>query len=555
MEIGVASEIPTYSGGLGVLAGDTLRAAADLQLPLVAVTLLYREGHFRQRLDSAGNQFESADDWSPESLLEPVAPLVSVEVEGRSVRLRAWRFTVHGVKGGEVPVFMLDADLPENDARDRALTGRLYVGDQAYRLRQEAVLGLGGIAMLRALGYHEIETYHLNEGHSALLTVALLQETTPGGSLERAREAEFAAVRRRCVFTTHTPVPAGHDRFSGELVRSILGEPLGSALLRLPCCSRHEVNMTHLGMYFSRYINAVAARHREVAQLMNLDYNVRSITNGVHSATWASPSMAALFDEHIPGWREDNHYLRQASLLPLDRLRAAHATAKQALLDAVRRRTGVGLSPEVMTVGFARRATTYKRADFLFGDLDELRQIVHESGPLQLVYAGKAHPQDEAGKEMIRRIFTARDSLAGDLAVVYLEDYDIDLGRILTAGADLWLNNPEKPMEASGTSGMKAALNGVPSLSVLDGWWPEGWIEGVTGWSIGDGSPAPDPEEESRSLYTKLGEVVLPLFYGSPLDYAAIMRNAIAVNGSYFTAQRMVEQYHRNAYDPNRVRP
>lgn len=552
MEIAIEPQIPTYSGGLGVLSGDTLRAAADLGLPIVGVSLLYRQGFFRQRLDEDGTQSEVPASWQPERHMELIRDArVEVSIEGRSVCIQGWRYTVRGASGDDVQVYFLDADLPDNEPQDRALTGFLYGGDQRYRLCQEALLGLGGTAMLRALGYRQIETFHMNEGHSALLTLSLLDEACGSRGMEAAGEDEYAIVRARSAFTTHTPVAAGHDRFSFDLAQSILEPRIFAAVERLPFMHDNTLNMTELGLFFSRYVNGVARRHGEVASAMHPGFDVHAITNGIHAATWASPAHAALFDREIPSWRKDNHYLRQANSLHLDHVMDAHRTAKQELMAEVLKRTGIKLDPSVLTIGFARRAATYKRADLVFSDLEKLREISREAGPLQFIFAGKAHPADEPGKELIRRVFSARDHLRSDVPVVWLEDYDMSLGKILCAGVDIWLNNPVKPMEASGTSGMKAALNGIPSLSVLDGWWPEGWIEGITGWSIGtDAELDSDLNVEVSSLYNKLRYVILPLYYGSPSGFARIMRATIAINGSYFTAQRMVQQYALSAYLP-----
>jgi starch phosphorylase len=546
MEVGLKTEMPTYSGGLGVLSGDTLRAAADLGAPVVGVTLLYRQGFFRQHLAADGSQTETAPRWDPENFLERLDSVVRLPLEGREVCLRPWLYRVQGARGAEVPLYMLDADLPENDPEDRALTGQLYGGDQRYRLRQEALLGLGGVAMLRSLGYDQIDTFHMNEGHSALLTLALLNEARAGAPA--ASEGDIAAVRNRCVFTTHTPVPAGHDRFPLAMVRSVLGDAMTDLIESLPCREDDLLNMTLLGLFFSRYTNGVARRHGEVAQSLYPHYKVAAITNGVHAATWVSNPFAQLYDRMLPGWRSDSHYLRQALDLPVEAVMEAHHRAKRDLIGEVAKRTGVQLDPAVMTIGFARRAAAYKRADLVFNQPEMLRQIAANVGRIQFIYAGKAHPHDVQAKELIKRVVAAANELVDDIPVVYLEEHDMTLGKLLCSGVDLWLNNPQRPMEASGTSGMKAAMNGVPSLSVLDGWWPEGWIEGVTGWSIGDGPEEPDPMQESRSIYNKLSYVILPLFYGSPSLYGRVMRSTIAINGAYFTTERMLQQYLHSAY-------
>ena len=550
MDVAFDSGIPTYSGGLGILAGDMLRSAADLGVPLVAVTLAHRKGYFDQRLDTKGNQVESPSKWSPESRLELLAPRISISIEGREVRVRAWQYGFHGIAGHVVPLLFLDTDLEENDPRDRVLTDHLYGGDEHYRLCQEAVLGFGGVAMLRALGHLGLRVFHMNEGHSALITLALLEEQSGTRSARAISEKEVKAVRRQCVFTTHTPVAAGHDRFPSGLVHQVLGEARAAAVSQMRVMNS-ELNMTELALRLSGFVNGVSMRHGEVSRNLFPGYDVGAITNGVHAVAWTAASFCALFDRALPEWRRDNCYLRYAVGIPPAEIRLAHAQAKKDLLQQVRWLTGAQLDEKAFTLGFARRATAYKRADLLFTDVEKLKEIARRAGPLQLIYAGKAHPRDEGGKAIIRRIFEAAAALANEVRVVYLENYDMALGKLICSGVDIWLNTPLRPHEASGTSGMKAALNGVPSFSVLDGWWIEGHIEGVTGWSIGDRDNAEnDSAAEAHSLYEKLEQVILPLFYNAPDDYAKVMRSAIAMNGSFFNTQRMVSQYIRNAYSP-----
>jgi len=399
--------------------------------------------------------------------------------------------------------------------------------------------------MLRALS-HVPSVYHLNEGHAALLTVALLAEEVdgdPAGAGEDDRER----VRGRCVFTTHTPIAAGHDRFPLELVRSVLGDGLAGAIEANGLAPERILNLTSLAMSLSRYVNGVALRHSEVTREMFPGRRVRAITNGVHAETWTAEPMARVHDRHIPEWREDARYLRYTIGCPLAEIRAAHAESKAVLLAEIETRTGRALDPATLTLGFARRATAYKRPDLVLADMSRLRAIAR-AHPLQIVYAGKAHPRDEGGKELVRRVVDAARELGDELPVVYLEEYDVALCKRLVAGVDVWLNTPEKPLEASGTSGMKAALNGVPSLSILDGWWIEGHIEGITGWRVGDASPHSDRAVEAASLYDKLARVIAPLFYDDPLAFAHVMRSAIALNGSFFNVQRMLDQYVQNAY-------
>jgi starch phosphorylase len=550
MEIALESQLPTYSGGLGVLAGDSLRAAADLCLPMVGVTLVHREGYFRQSLDVTGRQTESPDPWAPEDRLQELGPRVQVTLGGHPVQIRAWVYTIRGDSGCEVPVYLLDTDMPENRDEDRALTDHLYGGDRKYRLLQEAVLGIGGVRMLRAAGHDRIHTFHLNEGHSALLSLALLEERTGSRGIGTANQRQQQAVKARCVFTTHTPVPAGHDRFEMGIVQEVLGEDFARAVEgRGTERDTGMLNMSELALFFSRWSNAVAFRHGEVSREMFPGHAIQAITNGVHVPTWTCPSFAELFDRNLPGWRADPIQLRHAVTLPLEAVREAHAAAKSRLLAAVMRRTGRRLDPDVFTLVFARRATPYKRADMLLSDPKRLAAIARRAGGLQLLYAGKAHPRDEGGKALIRRIFEVAETIKNDVPLVYLPNYDMMLGGLLSSGADVWLNTPEKPKEASGTSGMKASLNGVPNLSVLDGWWVEGHVEGVTGWALDEDWTHPaDREVETEILYGKLENVVLPMFYKQPEEFDRMRRSAIALNGGHFTSRRMMLQYATEAY-------
>ncbi len=551
MEIHIEDDIPTYSGGLGVLAGDTIRAAADLGLPLVGVSLAHREGYVRQRLDAAGVQHEAPAPWAPETRMVELAERVTVTIGGRPVVVRAFRHDVRGAREATVPILLLDTDLPENQPWDRTLTGRLYGGDASYRLAQEVVLGVGGVRMLRALRCTEIERFHMNEGHAALLALELLDEHARRNGRALADASDVEEVRRQCVFTTHTPVASGHDRFSQELARELLGR---SWLDRIPPSLFHEgsLNMTFLALDLSHFVNGVAKRHTEVTRLLFGEHRIEAITNGVHVATWAAPPFRALYERYLPGWRRDNFSLRYALQIPLSQIAVAHGASKSALLAYVERATGAKLDSSAFTVGFARRMTAYKRPTLLFRNLERLRAVVEQAGQLQIVVAGKAHPKDEEGKQLIAEIGRVVRSEKASLRVVYLEDYDAALARLLVSGVDLWLNTPRPPHEASGTSGMKAAVNAVPMLSVLDGWWLEGHIEGVTGWAIGrDGYRNGDGVDDARDaedLYLQLERVILPLFYDRPDEYTAIMRNAIALTGSFFNTHRMLEQYVAHAY-------
>ncbi len=556
MEIGVHPAVPTYSGGLGMLAGDTIRSAADLRVPMAAVTLIHRKGYFFQHLDESGWQSEQPVHWVVDDFLTDTGVTTEVTIEGRTVRLRAWRFDVHGDGGFTVPVYFLDADLPENSDWDRALTDTLYGGDTHYRLCQETILGIGGVRMLRALGYDALQRYHMNEGHAALLTLELLDEQAVAAGHESVTLDDIEAVHAKCVFTTHTPVPAGHDKFPLDMVTQVLGRHDVAEMQDVFCCVG-VLNMTFLAMNLSHYVNGVAKRHGEVSRHMFAGYHIDSITNGVDANWWISPEFAELFDRHIPGWRQDNFSLRYALSCSNDDVWNAHHRAKLRLVEHVNRELNSGLDVDVLTIGFARRAAPYKRADLVFDDADRLRRLSREVGRIQLVFAGKAHPHDDDGKKLIQHVVQIGRSLAPDVEVVFLPNYDMDLGRLLTAGVDVWLNTPEPPLEASGTSGMKAAMNGVPSLSILDGWWIEGCIEGVTGWAIGtdaflgphpDGQPSRDRRADAEALYDKLEQAVLPAFYDDRSSFINIMRHTIALNGSFFNTQRMMQQYVLKAY-------
>jgi len=552
MEIGLESRMPTYSGGLGILAGDTIRAAADLKVPMIAVTLLYRKGYFRQTLDESGWQIESPEEWTVEKLLEEMPKRISVTIEGRIVHLRSWKYEVKGITGSMVPVYFLDSDLPDNSPFDTTLTYFLYGGDQYYRLCQEIILGVGGVRMLRALGYENIKRFHMNEGHSSLLAVELLNERAGKTGREPTRPEDFEAVREQCIFTTHTPVPAGHDQFPIELVHRVIGSREDFFKIKDIFLYNDLFNMTYLALNMSRFINGVAKKHGEVSRLMFGGYTIDAITNGVHAANWVANPFQSLYDQYIPGWREDNFSLRYALNIPKHEVWEAHDLAKHELIQHVNRETGTAMDADILTLGFARRSTTYKRGELLFQDSERLKRISSEVGRFQVIYAGKAHPQDSAGKEIIKRIFHAKESLKANIKIAYLENYDIEIGKLITSGVDVWLNTPQPPLEASGTSGMKAALNGVPSLSVLDGWWIEGYIDGITGWSIGEAGrgveASSDWSKDALSLYNKLENVVIPLFYHDRERFIEMMRSSIALNGSFFNTQRMMMEYVLRAY-------
>jgi glycogen phosphorylase len=543
MEIALRPEVHTYSGGLGILAGDTARSCADLELPVVFVTLISRGGYMRQAIDPAGRQLDGPDPWNPADFARPLGAAVAVVIEGQDVWIRPWLYVQEGGSGYRTPVILLDVDLAENAPQHRGITDRLYGGDEAYRLQQEIVLGIGGVRVLRALGF-DIDLYHLNEGHSALLALELLhgyrrgrERPTGDGGIDVAR------VRRRCIFTTHTPVEAGHDRFGYALVSRLLGDYIEIDQLR-PLGGADHLNMTRLALNLSGYVNGVAKRHAELSARLFAGYRVHAITNGVHAPTWACPSIAALFHAHLPEWQHEPEILVRADQLPADAVWQAHEEAKATLLRDIAERSGVAMEPGVPLLGFARRITGYKRPDLIFADVERLRSI-HRQWPLQIVIAGKAHPHDAPGCELVRRLHDHMRQLAPDMKIVFLANYDMAIAQRLVAGVDVWLNTPLAPLEASGTSGMKAALNGVLNLSILDGWWLEAWIEGRTGWAIGrDG----DGDGNAAALYDKLEQVVLPLYYRDRSTWVWMMKEAIAKIAYYFNSHRMMRRYASEAY-------
>lgn len=546
MEIALDPALPTYSGGLGVLAGDTLRSAADTAAPMVAVSLAHRRGYFQQHLDASGQQTETDVPWSPETTLPAAGEIISLTMQNRQVLVQAWRYDVVGVSGHVIPVLLLDTDVEGNDPWDRRLTDHLYGGDTYYRLCQETVLGLGGLMMLHALGCRP-EVYHMNEGHASLLAIGLLEVEAGPARLAGATDENAAVVRQQCVFTTHTPVPAGHDQFGLDQMYQVLGEERSHAIERFGCLHNGLMNMTYIALRFSRYVNGVAMQHGKVSQQMFPESKIHAITNGVHAGTWLSQPMQQLLDREVPAWRHDSQYFRSVYGIAPSAIADCHRATKAALFDAVAARTGEQFDPNLLTLGFARRVATYKRASLLFTDPERLVRIAEAIGGLQILFAGKAHPADTAGKALIRDVFAAAAHLnCSALKVLYLENYDWQLGGLLTQGVDVWVNTPRRPYEASGTSGMKAAMNGVPSLSVLDGWWIEGCAEGVTGWAIEDGETE---AAEAASLYDKLEHSIAPM-YKNPEAWARMQRHCVAINGSFFNTHRMLAQYFTNAYFP-----
>lgn len=547
MEIAIANEIPSYAGGLGILAGDTIRSAADLELPMVAISLVSRAGYFKQEIDSAGHQLEHPDPWDPGQWASPLNAKVAVNIEGRLVWVSGWLYILTGHMSGRQPVILLDTDLDENNDKDRHLTHHLYGDGELYRLKQEIILGIGGMRMLMALGFN-VRQYHLNEGHSALLVLELLRRNAYPPEDVRPGESPYdiPRVREMCAFTTHTPIEAGHDRFPYDLVSRTLGNYLDLATLK-HLAGEDSLNMTSLALNMSEYVNGVARSHAEVSRKMYPGYRVHAVTNGVHPFTWAADSFIKLYDSHLPGWcHEPELLVRAAHCIDNESIWQAHSEAKAALISRVKKLCDTELSLDMPILGFARRMTAYKRPDLLYSELERLKSIASQY-PFQIVLAGKAHPGDKEGKRLIETLHHHIQELAGFVPMAFLPDYDMELAHKLVSGADIWINTPLPPLEASGTSGMKAAFNGVPSLSIMDGWWKEGCIEGVTGWAVGDGSGVATIDD-AHVLYDKLENVVLPLYYDNRQGWIAVMKGAISQNASFFNSHRMMRRYATEAY-------
>ena len=540
MEIGMNSAIPTYSGGLGVLAGDVIRSSADLRIPLVAVTLISKKGYLKQKISADGWQIEFPEEWDPSDYMKLLPETANVKISGRDVKIGVWAYEQESLTGGTIPVLFLTTDVEGNSQEDREITDFLYGGDEKYRLKQEIVLGIGGLRILEALKVN-VKKYHMNEGHSSLLTLELLKKN----------DLNADKVKNQCVFTTHTPVAAAFDKFSYDFLLKILETEVPEEKLK-EYGGTDKLNMTLLALNLSKYTNGVTEAHMEYSRKLFPGYHIQEITNGVHSYTWTCSQFRRLFDKCIPRWANEPELLVRVDTITDEELWEAHIGAKQELLDFVHSSSGLQLDTNALTLGFARRATEYKRATMIFSDLEKLKEV-NSRGKIQLIFAGKAHPKDELGKKLIQEIYEYKTRLKDEIQIIYLENYNMGIAQKLTSGVDVWLNTPMPPMEASGTSGMKAAHNGVINFSVLDGWWIEGCVEGLTGWAIG---PSPDQvlsedkrrKREIADIYSKLEYVIIPKFYQERDSWISLMRNSIGKVAYYFNTHRMMRRYATDAY-------
>jgi len=502
MECGVEPYIPTYSGGLGVLAGDTLQSLADLKVPSVGVTILWRKGYISQHLTAHGAQTDFPQAWDPSKYLKPLDIKIKIPINGQDIYVTAWKYDMMGINGHIVPVLFLDTNLKENQPDIRQIFDRLYLAQGKDRMLQEIIFGIGGYELLKALSY-KIMVYHINESHSAFLTVGLLRDLQ-----------DIEKVRDRVVFVTHTPVAAAFDKFPIEDVKTYLKDYIKDANMEDLFDHDQEFNLSWVSLKASRTVAAVSKKHKYVSESIFEGHKLEYVTNGVHHMRWVSPHHKKLYTEFIRGWEEDPSLLRQIVNVPDQIFIQAHQKAKDDLIDLVNSQTDASFSRDWFTIGGARRITAYKRNHIILKDIDWLIDIANDFNGLQIVFSGKAHPLDGEGKAIIKEIFDAKDyakSKTNKLKIAFIENYDMYKAKIIISGVDIWLNTPQRPLEASGTSGMKAALNGVPNFSVLDGWWIEGCMENINGWSIGKKTSwediALEPEwdkEEIRDLYNKL---------------------------------------------------
>jgi starch phosphorylase len=533
-EVGLTAAMPNYAGGLGILTGDMLKSAADLNLDVVGVSLLYSQGVFQQKIDTQGHQTEFYLDWNPEPLLVLRTETITLHLEQRPVKVKLWEYQLPRQDGKTNSIYFLDTNCPENHPEDRLITSELYPSNKELWLKQQILLGIGGVQALHALGYPVFANYHLNESHDMFVLIEL-----------HKLFGNWQEVKKRAVTTIHTPLPEAHRAIRISHLKKLLDHSYHH-LFDDPFFRHDQFNQTEFAIHFSKYANGVAIKHGNTTQKTYPNYQIDAITNGVHPQTWANPHLQKLFDEYLPNWQFNPNVLRLVHKIPPSLLWQAHKQAKRDLINLVYQTTGQTLDSEVFTIGFARRKVAYKRPNFIFSKIDKLNQIAEKYSGLQLVFAGKAWYNDLEGKKLLKQMFQHKAKLSSKIQLVFIPNYNMSVAAKMVAGVDLWLNNPIIPLEASGTSGMKANLNGVPNFSVLDGWWLEGWLEGITGWAIGDESG--DVEKEIFDLYHKLETVILPTYY-EQTQWIQIAANCIGINASQFNTHRVMSDYLTKAYN------
>ncbi len=549
MECAADSRIPTYSGGLGILAGDTLQSFADLEVPAVCITLLWKNGFTNQKLASDGTQLDSVQEWDVERYMQPTNIKIKMPLGDKDITITAYKYTIESTKGdNEIDAYFLTPDVPENDPETRKICDRLYIKGGLTRLKQEIILGIGGYEMLKAIKYKPF-LYHINESHSAFLIASLMKDMN-----------DLNRVKSRVVFTTHTPIPAAFDKFAMKDVASMLGRYCDKQVLydiyQEKLEDNDELNLSWLAIKNAKNVVAVSRKHKFVSEQIFEGYRLKYVTNGIHHIKWASAHHKMLYAKYIKGWEEDPDLLRDVACIPDNEFAQAHILSKETLVEMVNSESDASFIPEDFTIAMAKRITHYKRNNLILSNPNKLIEIAENKGNIQIIFAGKAHPADPDGLAMIKSIHNASLYIASKtkkIKIAFLENYNIHKANIILAGVDLWLNNPVRPLEASGTSGMKASLNGVPNFSVLDGWWLEACMEGINGWGIG---PRPawtdlsysDDVQDLNDIYGKLEFNILDLYYKNFSDYLKIMKMAVSTIAPYFNTHRMVSEYVTDLY-------
>ncbi len=549
MECAVDSRIPTYSGGLGILAGDTLQSFADLEVPAVCITLLWKNGFTNQKLSNDGTQLDSVQEWDVERYMQPTNIKIKMPLGDKDITITAYKYTIESTKGdNEIDAYFLTPDVPENDPETRKICDRLYIEGGLTRLKQEIILGIGGYEMLKAIKYKPF-LYHINESHSAFLIASLMKDMN-----------DLNRVKSRVVFTTHTPIPAAFDKFAMKDVASMLGRYCDKQVLydiyQEKLEDNDELNLSWLAIKNAKNVVAVSRKHKFVSEQIFEGYRLKYVTNGIHHIKWASAHHKMLYAKYIKGWEEDPDLLRDVACIPDNEFAQAHILSKETLVEMVNSESDASFIPEDFTIAMAKRITHYKRNNLILSNPNKLIEIAENKGNIQIIFAGKAHPADPDGLAMIKSIHNASRYIASKtkkIKIAFLENYNIHKANIILAGVDLWLNNPVRPLEASGTSGMKASLNGVPNFSVLDGWWLEACMEGINGWGIG---PRPawtdlsysDDVQDLNDIYGKLEFNILDLYYKNFSDYLKIMKMAVSTIAPYFNTHRMVSEYVTDLY-------
>ncbi len=549
MECAVDSRIPTYSGGLGILAGDTLQSFADLEVPAVCITLLWKNGFTNQKLSNDGTQLDSVQEWDVERYMQPTNIKIKMPLGDKDITITAYKYTIESTKGdNEIDAYFLTPDVPENDPGTRKICDRLYIERGLTRLKQEIILGIGGYEMLKAIKYKPF-LYHINESHSAFLIASLMKDMN-----------DLNRVKSRVVFTTHTPIPAAFDKFAMKDVASMLGRYCDKQVLydiyQEKLEDNDELNLSWLAIKNAKNVVAVSRKHKFVSEQIFEGYRLKYVTNGIHHIKWASAHHKMLYAKYIKGWEEGPDLLRDVACIPDNEFAQAHILSKETLVEMVNSESDASFIPEDFTIAMAKRITHYKRNNLILSNPNKLIEIAENKGNIQIIFAGKAHPADPDGLAMIKSIHNASQYIASKtkkIKIAFLENYNIHKANIILAGVDLWLNNPVRPLEASGTSGMKASLNGVPNFSVLDGWWLEACMEGINGWGIG---PRPawtdlsysDDVQDLNDIYGKLEFNILDLYYKNFSDYLKIMKMAVSTIAPYFNTHRMVSEYVTDLY-------